>query len=68
MAKTSVDIDTDQMARAQEILGTATIKETIDTAVRRVLAEDAREKFLEMAKAGRFSELADPEVRRKLRS
>ncbi|WP_157974840.1 type II toxin-antitoxin system VapB family antitoxin [Glycomyces dulcitolivorans] len=68
MAKTTVDINTDQLERAQAILGTSTIKETIDVAVRRVIAEEAREQFIELASGGYFAELADPEVRRKLRS
>ncbi|GAA1685886.1 hypothetical protein GCM10009830_36730 [Glycomyces endophyticus] len=68
MSKTTVDINTDQMERAQAILGTSTIKETIDVAIRRVIAEEAREQFIDLASTGYFAELADPEVRRKLRS
>ncbi|THV40814.1 hypothetical protein [Glycomyces buryatensis] len=68
MAKTSVDINTEQMERAQTILGTATIKDTIDAALRRVIAEEARERFIDLASTGCFAELADPEVRRKIRS
>ncbi|MEV3935427.1 hypothetical protein AB0K52_05530 [Glycomyces sp. NPDC049804] len=68
MAKTAVDIHTEQMEQAQAILGTSTIKETIDPAVRRVIAEEARERFIELASGGSFAELADPEARRKIRS
>lgn len=68
MAKTTVDINTEQMEQAQAILGTSTIKETIDLAVRRVISEEARERFIELASSGRFAELADPEVRRKIRA
>ena len=68
MAKTTVDINTEQMEQAQAILGTTTLKETIDVAVRRVIAEEARERFIDLASSGYFAELADPEVRRKIRS
>ncbi|GAA4906334.1 Arc/MetJ family transcription regulator [Stackebrandtia albiflava] len=66
MAKTTVDLDPGRLAKVQEILGTSTIKETIDVALRRVVAESARKEFVEIAASGAFSELTDPEVERKM--
>ena len=37
MAKTSVEIDRDIAARAAEILGTATLRETIDASLREIV-------------------------------
>jgi Arc/MetJ family transcription regulator len=37
VAKTTVDIDADRLARVREILGTKTIRETIDAAFREVI-------------------------------
>ena len=42
MRKTSVDIDDDLMKRARSVLGTSSIKATIDAALREVLRAEAR--------------------------
>ena len=42
MRKTSVDIDDDLMKRASSVLGTSSIKATIDAALREVLRSEAR--------------------------
>ena len=42
MRKTSVDIDDDLIAEARKVLGTASIKDTVDAALREVLRAEAR--------------------------
>lgn len=42
MRKTSVDIDDDLIEQVRSVLGTSSIKETIDSALREVLRIDAR--------------------------
>lgn len=42
MRKTSVDIDNDLMEQARSVLGTSSIKATIDAALREVLRAEAR--------------------------
>jgi Arc/MetJ family transcription regulator len=63
MTRTIVDTDDELLERAREILGTTTKKDTINGALREVVALAARRQFLEDAKAGAFSELAEPGVR-----
>jgi Arc/MetJ family transcription regulator len=63
MSKTTVDVDPQRLAAAQSILGTTTIRDTVDAALRQVITEDARRQFLELASDGAFAELADPEFR-----
>jgi Arc/MetJ family transcription regulator len=49
MAKTSVDIDMDKLDRAREILGTATIRDTIDAAFREVIGVAAVRELVGLA-------------------
>ncbi|MCY4571440.1 MAG: type II toxin-antitoxin system VapB family antitoxin [Gemmatimonadetes bacterium] len=42
MRKTTVEIDDDLIARVRVLLGTSTIKDTIDTALREVERQEAR--------------------------
>ena len=42
MTKTSVEIDENLVEQARRVLGTSSIKETIDSALREVLRVDAR--------------------------
>lgn len=44
--KTTLDLNEDLLARAQEILGTQGIKATIDRALYEVIAADARRKTI----------------------
>jgi Arc/MetJ family transcription regulator len=62
MAKTSVDIDMDKLDRAREILGTATIRDTIDAAFREVIRVSAVRELVGLAEEGLFSALLDPEA------
>jgi Mg2+/Co2+ transporter CorC len=49
--KTTLDLNEDLLMRAQGILGTRGIKETIDRALFEVLAADARRKTIERLQA-----------------
>jgi Arc/MetJ family transcription regulator len=63
MTRTLVDIDDELLARAQEILGAGTKKDTVNGALKEVIAVAARRAFLDAGRKGAFTELADKEVR-----
>lgn len=55
MAKTSVDVDRDIAAQAAEVLGTSTLRETIDASLREVVAAQRRLELIELlSEPGRF--------------
>ncbi|HLY64019.1 MAG TPA: type II toxin-antitoxin system VapB family antitoxin [Chloroflexota bacterium] len=55
MAKTSVDIDSDALHRAAEILGTRTLRDTIDAALHEVLDANSRLDLVRLlSEEGRF--------------
>jgi len=64
MAKTLVDVDEEQLAAAQEALGTATKKDTINAALRQVTAIAARRRDLQRLVSGGLPDLADQDVMR----
>lgn len=64
MAKAMIDLDSDQLSKAREILGTSTITETVDAALTQVISSAAQAGFVELAASGAFAELVDPEVER----
>ena len=64
MAKTLVDLDEEQLAAAQEALGTATKKDTINAALRQVTAIAARRRDLQRLVSGGLPDLADQDVMR----
>jgi Arc/MetJ family transcription regulator len=66
MTRTVIDTDDELLTAAQEILGTTTKKDTVNGALREVVALAARRQFLEDARAGAFSELAEPGAREAL--
>ena len=57
MAKTSVEIDLDKLHRAREILGTESIRDTIDAAFREVIRVAAVRDLVALADAGAFGAL-----------
>ena len=61
MSKTSVEIDRDIAERAAEILGTRTLRDTIDAALREIVHQRLRLQVLEtLGEPGRFDlEVAD---------
>lgn len=55
MAKTSVEIDRDIAAQAAEILGTATLRETIDASLREIVNAKRRLELVDLlSEPGRF--------------
>lgn len=62
MPKTTVDVDQDKVSAAREILGTRTLKDTIDRALDEVLAQKATELLIRRLQTMDGLELGDPEV------
>jgi Arc/MetJ family transcription regulator len=50
--RTSIDIDRDAATRAAEILGTKTLRETVDVALREVVAGERRRRLAERVRTG----------------
>ena len=62
LRKTTVEIDDDLIARVRVLLGTSTIKETIDTALREVERQEARLKEIKALIGMDGLDLADERV------
>jgi Arc/MetJ family transcription regulator len=62
MRKTSLEIDDQLFDRVRRILGTSTLKETVEGAFLRVLREEARRDEVEALVSMRGMDLADPGV------
>ena len=62
MRKTSVDIDERLIEQAKLLLGTASIKETIDSALREVVRRDARRQEIRALAEMDGLDLSDGEV------
>lgn len=60
--KTSVEINKELLRAVQEVLSTATLKETIEEAFREVLRAEARREEVEALSTLRGLELTDPDV------
>jgi Arc/MetJ family transcription regulator len=52
--RTTIDLDLDALDRARELLGTNTIRETVDKALREVDRRAALREFADEIRAGRF--------------
>lgn len=63
MAKTLVDIDEERLAQAKQLLGTSTKKDTVNAALKEVVAAAARRRDLDRLIGGQLADLADPETR-----
>lgn len=59
MTKRLIEVDDDKLARVRALLGTTTLKSTVDAALEEVLALDLRRKAL-LAEHGHEDPLADP--------
>ena len=66
MAKTSVDIDMAHMEQVRAILGTSTIRETIEAAFREVIRVAAVRGLVESAEDGAFATLLEPDAENRL--
>ncbi|MBO0823758.1 MAG: type II toxin-antitoxin system VapB family antitoxin [Actinobacteria bacterium] len=64
MAKTVIDVDEESLAAAQELLQTATKKDTVNAALRAVAALAARRRDVRRLTSGGLPDLEDPEVMR----
>ena len=64
MTKRLVDIADDKLAEARDILGEASIKGTVNTALDEVIALDRRRRLLERLAEQRGVDLGDEEIMR----
>lgn len=62
MRKTTLSVDDDLIRRAADVLGTVGLKDTVDGALREILAADARRRFAERLRDMRGVDLDRPEV------
>lgn len=62
VTKRLVDIDDDLLARAREILGTSTMKDTVNGALDEVVKLDLRRRHLERLVSMEGLDLDDPDV------
>lgn len=62
MRKTSVEVDHGLIEQVQLLLGTSSIKDTIDTALREVLRGEARRREIEALTRMDGLDLADEEI------
>ena len=62
MRKTSVDVDDRLLEQVRDVLGTASIKETIDRALREVLRAEARRREIRALAVMDGLDLADEKV------
>ena len=62
MRKTSVDVDDLLLEQVRDVLGTSSIKETIDGALREVMRGEARRREIEALSAMDGLDLADEQV------
>jgi Arc/MetJ family transcription regulator len=62
MAKTSVEIDLEKLNRTREILGTESIRDTIDAAFREVIRVAAVRDLVALAEDGAFGALLEPDA------
>ena len=60
MAKTSVEIDMEKLARVREILGTESIRETINAAFGEVIRAAAVRDLVALGESGAFDFLLEP--------
>lgn len=64
VTKRLVEINDDDLKKAQELLGAATIRETVERALKEVIAAEAGRRHIELLKTGYLEPMADKEFRR----
>ena len=64
MTKRLVDIDDDLLAEARVLTGAATMKETVNAALKQVIDSELRRRHLWRLESGEGTDLADEEVMR----
>lgn len=60
--RTTVDLDLDEVARAKQVLGTATTRETISAALRQVARRAALAEAAEYVRSGRMQVVSPEEL------
>jgi hypothetical protein len=65
VTKRLVEINDADLKEAQELLGAATIRETVERALKEVIAAEARRQYIELLRDGHLSLMADKEERRR---
>ncbi len=63
MTKRLIDVDDDKLDAVRALLGTTTLKSTVDAALDEVLALDQRRRGLLAERGVDLAELADPKAR-----
>ena len=66
MAKTSVDIDMEKLDQVREILGTESIGETINAALREVIPAAAVRDLVSRGESGAFDFLLEPSANQQM--
>jgi Arc/MetJ family transcription regulator len=66
MAKTSVDIDMDKLDKVRGILGTGSIRETINAAFREVIRIAAVRDLVALGEEGAFDFLLEPDAEERM--
>jgi Arc/MetJ family transcription regulator len=62
MSTTQIDLDQGLLARAAEVLGTTTKKDTVNGALRRVVQDEIRRRHVDELAGGALPDLGDPEI------
>ncbi len=62
MPKTLVDIDPDLLEEAKKVIGTKTIKDTVNGAIAEIVLRARRRDFIEWLKSDPLPDARDPEV------
>jgi Arc/MetJ family transcription regulator len=62
MSTIQIELDSTLLAKAAEVLGTRTKKDTVNAALRRVVQDDIRRRHVEELAAGALPDLLDPEI------
>ncbi|MBX3088042.1 MAG: hypothetical protein KF742_06100 [Cryobacterium sp.] len=65
MTKRAIEINEEDLARAKELLGTKSNRETIALALKEVIAVEAGRKYIQLLRSGHLSIMADKEERRR---
>ncbi len=62
MSTTQIELDPTLLAKAAEVLGTRTKKDTVNAALRRVVQDDIRRRHVEELAGGALPDLLDREI------
>lgn len=62
MSTTQIELDQDLLTKAAEILGTATKKDTVNEALRRVVLGELRRRHIDELADGALPDLADADI------